>query len=97
LQIDSGAAVNLTGLYAANNINREFAGLTGAGVLYGGGGTVTVNKASGTDTFSGDIQGAQGLIKDGAGTLARQCAGQHRRRHNRGQRRPAALARYNGR
>jgi autotransporter-associated beta strand protein len=70
LQIESGAAVNLTGAYAANNINRTFAGLTGAGVLYGGGGTVTVNKASGTDIFSGDIQGAQGLIKDGAGTLA---------------------------
>ena len=70
LQIDSGAAVNLTGNYAANNINRTFAGLTGAGILYGGGGTVTVNNASGTDIFSGDIQGAQGLIKDGAGTLA---------------------------
>jgi autotransporter-associated beta strand protein len=70
LQIDSGAAVNLTGAYAANNINRTFAGLTGAGVLYGEGGTVTVNKTSGTDIFSGDIQGAQGLIKDGAGTLA---------------------------
>jgi autotransporter-associated beta strand protein len=69
LQIDSGAAINLTGDYAANNINRTFAGLTGAGVLYGGGGTVTINKASGTDTFSGDIQGAQGLIKAGAGTL----------------------------
>ena len=70
LQIDSGAAINLTGDYAANNINRTFAGLTGAGVLYGGGGTVTINKASGTDTFSGDIQGAQGVIKDGAGDLA---------------------------
>jgi autotransporter-associated beta strand protein len=70
LQIDSGAAVNLTGAYAADNINRTFAGLTGAGVLYGGGGTVTINKASGTDTFSGDIQGAQGLIKAGAGDLA---------------------------
>jgi autotransporter-associated beta strand protein len=69
LQIDSGAAVNLTGPYAANNINRTFAGLTGAGVLYGGGGTVTINKTSGTDTFSGVISGAQGLIKDGAGTL----------------------------
>jgi autotransporter-associated beta strand protein len=31
---------------------------------------VTINKASGTDTFSGDIQGAQGLIKAGAGDLA---------------------------
>jgi len=69
LQIDSGAAVNLTGFYAPTNINRTFAGLTGAGVLYGGGGTVTVNKTSGTDTFSGDIQGAQGVIKSGSGTL----------------------------
>ena len=70
LQIASGAAVNLTGAFAANNINRTFAGLTGAGILYGEGGTVTVNKASDTDIFSGDIQGAQGLIKSGAGTLA---------------------------
>jgi autotransporter-associated beta strand protein len=69
LQIDSGAAVNLTGAYAANNINRTFAGLTGAGVLDGAGGTVTINKTSGSDTFSGSVQGAQGLIKDGAGTL----------------------------
>jgi len=69
LQIDSGAAVNLTGYYAPNNTNRTFAGLTGAGVLYGGGGTVTVNKTSGTDTFSGDIQGGQGFIKSGSGTL----------------------------
>jgi autotransporter-associated beta strand protein len=37
--------------------------------LSGGGGTVTINKASGTDTFSGVISGAQGVIKDGAGTL----------------------------
>ena len=69
LQIDSGAAINLTGDFTANNINRTFAGLTGAGVLSGGGGTVTINKASGTDTFSGDIQGAQGLIKAGAGNV----------------------------
>ena len=70
LQIDSGAAVNLTGLYAANNINRTFAGLSGAGVLDGAGGTVTINKTSGLDTFSGVIDGGQGLIKAGAGTLA---------------------------
>ena len=69
LQIDSGAAINLTGNLAANNINRTFAGLTGAGVLDGAGGTVTINKASGTDIFSGVISGAQGVIKDGAGTL----------------------------
>jgi autotransporter-associated beta strand protein len=69
LQIASGAAVNLTGFFAPDTINRTFAGLTGAGVLYGGGGTVTVNKTSGTDTFSGDIQGAQGFIKAGSGIL----------------------------
>jgi autotransporter-associated beta strand protein len=69
LQIDSGAAVNLTGPLLPNYVNRTFAGLTGAGVLSGGGGTVTINKASGTDTFSGVISGAQGVIKDGAGTL----------------------------
>ena len=69
LQIASGAAVNLTGAFAPDTINRTFAGLTGAGVLYGGGGTVTVNKTSGTDTFSGDIQGAQGFIKAGSGIL----------------------------
>ena len=70
VSIASGAAVNLTSYYAPTNVNRTIGGLTGAGVLYGAGGTVTVNKTSGTDIFSGVIQGAQGLIKDGAGTLA---------------------------
>jgi autotransporter-associated beta strand protein len=69
LQIASGASVRLTGYFAAADINRTFAGLTGAGILYGSGGTVTINKASESDTFSGDIQGGQGLIKTGAGTL----------------------------
>lgn len=35
-----------------------------------GGGTVTINKTSDTDTFSGEIRGNQGLIKSGAGNLA---------------------------
>ncbi|MCX6971111.1 MAG: autotransporter-associated beta strand repeat-containing protein [Verrucomicrobia bacterium] len=70
VSIASGAAVNLTSFFAPTGINRTIGGLTGAGVLYGVNGTVTVNKTSGTDTFSGDIQGGQGLIKDGAGTLA---------------------------
>jgi autotransporter-associated beta strand protein len=69
VSIASGAAVNLTSYYAATDGNRTIGGLTGNGVLYGGGGTVTVNKTSGTDTFSGDIQGAQGFIKAGSGTL----------------------------
>jgi autotransporter-associated beta strand protein len=70
VQIAAGASVHLTGYFASNNINRTIGGLTGAGILYGDGGTVTVNKTSGSDTFSGDIQGGQGLIKSGAGTLA---------------------------
>jgi autotransporter-associated beta strand protein len=69
VQIASSAAFVLTGDYAPNNINRTIAGLTGGGVLWGGGGTVTVNKASGTDIFTGQIQGDQGLIKSGAGEL----------------------------
>jgi autotransporter-associated beta strand protein len=70
VEIAPGAAFVVTGDWAPNNINRTFAGLTGAGILWGGGGTVTINKASGTDTFMGDIQGDQGLIKSGAGDLA---------------------------
>ena len=69
VQIASGAAMIVTGAWAPNDINRTIGGLTGAGILWGGGGTVTVNKDSGTDTFSGEIQGAQGLIKSGAGSL----------------------------
>ena len=69
VSIASEATVNLTSFYAADNINRTIGGLTGAGSLYGIGGTLTVNKASGTDIFSGVISGGTGLIKEGAGTL----------------------------
>jgi autotransporter-associated beta strand protein len=69
VSIASGATVDLTSFYAPENINRTIGGLTGAGNLFGRGGTVTVNKASGTDTFSGVISGGTGLIKEGAGTL----------------------------
>jgi autotransporter-associated beta strand protein len=70
VSIASGATLNLTSFSAPTNINRTIAGLAGAGTLHsGGGGTVTVNKGSGTDTFSGVISGGTGLIKEGAGTL----------------------------
>jgi autotransporter-associated beta strand protein len=69
VSIASGATVDLTSFFAADNINRTIGGLAGAGNLFGRGGTVTVNKASGTDTFSGVISGGTGLIKAGAGTL----------------------------
>ena len=72
VSIASGASVNLTSFSAPTNINRTIGGLTGAGTLHsGGGGTVTVNKASaGTDIFSGVISGGTGLIKEGASALA---------------------------
>jgi autotransporter-associated beta strand protein len=69
VSIASGATVDLTSFFAPDNINRTIGGLTGAGSLFGRGGTVTVNKASGTDTFSGVISGGTGLIKEGAGIL----------------------------
>jgi autotransporter-associated beta strand protein len=69
VQIAAGASLRLDGYFAPNNINRTIGGLAGAGVLYSAGGTVTVDKASGSDTFSGDIQGGQGLIKAGSGTF----------------------------
>ena len=69
VSIASGATVDLTSFFAPDNINRTIGGLSGAGSLFGRGGMVTVNKASGTDTFSGGIWGGTGLIKDGAGTL----------------------------
>ena len=69
VSIASGATVDLTSFYAPENINRTIGGLTGAGSLYGIGGTLTVNKASGTDIFSGVISGGTGLIKAGVGTL----------------------------
>ena len=70
VSIASGATVDLTSFFAADNINRTIGGLAGAGNLFGRGGTVTVNKASGTDIFSGVISGGTGLIKEGAGALA---------------------------
>jgi autotransporter-associated beta strand protein len=70
VSIASGATVDLTSFYAPENINRTIGGLTGAGNLFGRGGTVTVNKASGTDIFSGVISGGTGLIKEGASALA---------------------------
>ena len=70
VSIASGATVNVTSYYAPTGINRTIGGLTGAGVLYGVDGTVTVNKTFGTDIFSGVISGGTGLIKEGAGALA---------------------------
>ena len=69
LQVDSGATFSATGTFLTSN-NITVAGLTGAGTVTGAAGTLTVNKASGADLFSGNIQGGLGLTKSGAGQLS---------------------------
>ncbi|MEY3479283.1 MAG: hypothetical protein RIQ71_58 [Verrucomicrobiota bacterium] len=68
VQIASGASFSATGFYKTSN-NLTIAGLTGAGQFYNAAGTLTVNKASASETFSGSIDGATGLTKSGNGTL----------------------------
>jgi autotransporter-associated beta strand protein len=68
LQVASGATFAITGTFLTSN-NLTVAGLTGAGAVTGGAGSLTVDKASGSDTFSGQLTGGIGLTKAGAGTL----------------------------
>lgn len=63
-------AVNSGGTLDLGGRNQEIAGLAGAGNVTNSSGTLTVNKASGTDNFSGVMSGGGGLTKTGAGTLA---------------------------
>lgn len=69
VQVDSGATFSTTGTSLTSN-NVTVAGLTGAGTVTGAAGTLTVNKASGTDLYTGNIQGGLGLTKSGAGQLS---------------------------
>jgi autotransporter-associated beta strand protein len=69
LQIASGASFSITGFFATSN-NVTVAGLTGAGIVQGAAGTLTVNKAStASDVFTGNVQGGIGLTLDGATQL----------------------------
>jgi autotransporter-associated beta strand protein len=67
LQVASGATFSATGLFKTSN-NLTIAGLSGAGNVYNAAGTLAVNKASGSDTFSGVISGGTAVTKSGAGT-----------------------------
>jgi autotransporter-associated beta strand protein len=69
LQVDAGATFSATGTFLTNN-NVTVAGLTGAGTVSGAAGTLTVNLASATNTFSGAITGGIGLAKSSDGTIA---------------------------
>jgi autotransporter-associated beta strand protein len=66
--VASGASFSATGDFLLTN-NLSISGLTGEGEFYSANGTLTVNKASGTNTFSGRIAGNTGLTKSGDGTF----------------------------
>jgi len=71
--ISNGATWQMTASYSANGDTRTIGGLTGQGTVQttasGFTHNLTVNQASGTDTFSGVIAGSGALTKDGGGTL----------------------------
>jgi autotransporter-associated beta strand protein len=74
LAISNGATWQMTGTFSSNGATRTIGGLTGDGTVQTTTSVFThnlaVNKASGTDIFSGVIAGSGALIKQGAGTLA---------------------------
>lgn len=63
VSVASGATLDLGGR------SQQIAGLNGAGIVTNSSGTLTVNKASGSETFSGSIRGAGDFVKTGAGTF----------------------------
>jgi fibronectin-binding autotransporter adhesin len=73
LAISNGATWQMTGTASGNGATRTIGGLTGDGTVQtttsGFTHNLAVNKASGSDTFSGVIAGSGALIKQGAGTL----------------------------
>jgi autotransporter-associated beta strand protein len=73
LAISNGATWQMTGAFSSNGATRTIGGLTGDGTVQtttsGLTHNLAVDKASGSDTFSGVIAGSGALIKQGAGTL----------------------------
>ncbi|MEI7864857.1 MAG: autotransporter-associated beta strand repeat-containing protein [Chthoniobacterales bacterium] len=74
LAISNGATWQMTGAFSTNGGTRTIGGLTGDGTVQtttsGFTHNLAVNKASGSDTFSGVIAGSGALVKQGGGTLA---------------------------
>jgi len=73
LAISNGATWQMTGANSTNGGTRTIGGLTGDGTVQttssGITRNLTVDKASGTDIFSGVIAGSGALVKQGAGNL----------------------------
>jgi len=69
LQVDSGATFSMTGTFLTSN-DVTVAGLTNAGIVYGGAGTLTVNAATNAlQNSTGKIEGGIGLTLAGATQL----------------------------
>jgi len=69
-RLNSAATVAVAGILNLGGNNQTLAGLTGSGaVTNGNGGTLTLDIASGTNTFGGSLQGAGALNKTGSGIL----------------------------
>jgi autotransporter-associated beta strand protein len=69
LRVDSGASFSITGFFTASN-NVTVAGLTGAGIVQGAAGTLTVSKPTNTsDVFTGSINGGIALTLAGSTQL----------------------------
>lgn len=69
LQVASGATFSTTGFFAPSN-NVTVSGLTGAGIVQGAAGTLTVSKSTNTsDVFTGSINGGIALTLGGSTQL----------------------------
>jgi fibronectin-binding autotransporter adhesin len=70
LSSSTAVAISNAATFNVGGRNQTIAGLSGAGTVTNTGAfALTVNKASGADTFSGTIAGGGGLTKAGGGTL----------------------------
>ncbi len=66
-RIPDASPVTVDGTLDLNGFGETLDSVAGSGAVALGGGTLTVNKATGSATFSGAISGNGNLIKNGAG------------------------------
>jgi autotransporter-associated beta strand protein len=67
-RLASGASVAVNSTLDLGGYSQTLAGLTGSGVVTNSANTLTLNVASGNNTFAGSIKGDGGFTKSGSGT-----------------------------
>jgi autotransporter-associated beta strand protein len=67
-RLASGASVAVNSTLDLGGYSQTLAGLTGSGVVTNSANTLTLNVASGNNTFAGSIKGNGGFTKSGSGT-----------------------------